>query len=47
MNFEFVVTVEMPDETRKQFLTNEPYRIGEYKNGGKVVSCNGLSKIID
>ena len=33
MGFEFVITVEMPDGTMKQFLTDEPYIIGEFKNG--------------
>ena len=47
MDFDFVVTIELPDGTRKQFLTKEPYRIGEIKNGGKVVSCNGLAKVVD
>lgn len=32
MGFDFVVTIELPDGTKKQFLTNEPYRIGEVNN---------------
>ena len=47
MGFDFIVTIELPDGTKKQILTNEPYRIGEMKNGGKVISCNGLAKVVD
>ena len=46
MEYNFIITVQFPDGTQKQFVTsNKPYRVGEFAHGGVIISCNNLVKI--